>query len=293
MLCQTIKISRSSYYRSLNKIPLEEKYKVLISKIIEIYENSTRTYGYLRVTKQLKKEGIKCSKHLVYKLMKINNLSGLRKPGRYRVKQKAGTICGVCENLLQRRFNPIELNLIWSSDITYIRTSEGFLYLCVVMDLCSRKIVGWHISENIDENLVIKTLFNALRNPRGAINENQIFHSDRGVQYRSKAFKQYLNTYRFTQSMSSKGNCYDNAPLESFFSTLKREVVYRTKFKTKEEARREIFKYIEIFYNRQRLHSSIGYLTPVEYEKIKIDNNVTKTKTIFINKLKLNTQNHT
>lgn len=298
MICKTIKISRSSYYRRLNKISFEQKHKELIIKIKEIFHSSKSRYGYIRVTRQLKKEGINCSKHLVYKLMKINNLSGLRKPRRFRTKDKSTTLSGVCPNVLKGRFNPDEISLFWSSDITYIRTLEGFLYLCVIMDLCSKKIVGWQTSDNIDESLVIETLFNALKNPSVTVRKNQIFHSDRGVQYRAKAFTEYLSTYQFTQSMSAKGYCYDNAPLEAFFSTLKRELIYRTKFKTREEAARAIFEYIEVFYNRQRLHSTIGYLTPVEYEKIKYeklknDNIVTKNRNIFINNLKLNTQNHT
>ena len=166
--------------------------------------------------------------------------------------------------MLNKNFTSEKENRIWTSDITYLWTKEGWLYLAVVMDVYSRKIVGWSIGSTLSAELVTRALLMALlhRKPEGEI----IFHSDRGSQYTSSSVRNLLERYKIKQSMSSSGNCYDNAITESFFHTLKTELVYWNYYQTREEAKRSIFEYIEIFYNRQRLHSSIGYLSPVEFE---------------------------
>ena len=157
-------------------------------------------------------------------------------------------------------------NEVWSSDITYIRTEQGWLYLAAVIDLYSRKVIGWQLDKSLGSDLVEKALQKALMNRK--VKSGIIFHSDQGIQYASDSFRKLLKDNGFIQSMSRKGNCYDNAVTESFFHTLKIELVKREKYKTREEARISIFEYIEIFYNRKRLHSAIGYLSPVDYENL-------------------------
>jgi putative transposase len=170
----------------------------------------------------------------------------------------------VAENILNREFVPAEANKVFASDITYVQTDEGWLYLAVVMDLYSRKIIGWSMADNMKKELVLEALDSALKqcNPLpGALH-----HSDRGVQYASHDYQSKLRQAGLICSMSRKGSCHDNAVVESFFGSLKTELIYLTRFKTRDEARLAIFEYIEVFYNRQRLHSSLGFLSPVEYE---------------------------
>lgn len=167
-------------------------------------------------------------------------------------------------NLLNQNFNACELNQVWVSDITYIYTREGWLYLSGILDLCSKKIVGWSMGERLTQELVIKALRQAIlrRNPKDGI----ILHSDRGSQYASHDYVRLLTENNFVQSMSGKGNCYDNAVMESFFKTLKAELVYWEKYETIDDAKKSIFEYIEVYYNRKRMHSSIGYMNPEEFE---------------------------
>jgi transposase InsO family protein len=164
------------------------------------------------------------------------------------------------------QFNPWKANSLWTSDITYIRTREGWLYLAVILDLWSRAVISWSAARFMDENLIIRTLDKALAT-RGK-QEGLIFHSDRGSQYASLRVRKLLEQNEIKQSMSSKGNCYDNAPTESFFSTMKRELVYRERYQTREEAEQSLFEYIEVFYNRQRRHSSLGYISPMQFENL-------------------------
>jgi transposase InsO family protein len=170
----------------------------------------------------------------------------------------------VAENILNRDFAPERPDKAWASDITYIATGEGWLYLAVVMDLYSRKIVGWSMADHMRSDLVVDALNSALsqRRPQAGA----LHHSDRGVQYASNVYQAGLKEAEMVCSMSAKGECYDNAVVESFFGSLKTELVYLTQFKTRDEARKEIFEYIEVFYNRQRLHSTLGFLSPVDYE---------------------------
>ena len=172
----------------------------------------------------------------------------------------------VAENLLNREFTPKCPDKAWASDITYIATGEGWLYLAVVMDLYSRKIVGWSMADHMRSDLVLDALNSALSQRRPQT--GALHHSDRGVQYASHVYQTSLKGAGMVCSMSAKGECYDNAVVESFFGSLKTELVYLTQFKTRDEARKEIFEYIEVFYNRQRLHSTLGYRSPEEYERI-------------------------
>ena len=214
--------------------------------------------------------------------MKNNGIFSRTKK-KFKVTTKQDSAASFSANLLNGKFEAEMKNQIWSSDITYIRTNEGWMYLAVVLDVYNREIIGWSLSQRAASDLVVKALTMAVskRKPQAGV----IFHSDRGSQYTSSSVRYLLSKYGFRQSMSSKGNCYDNAITETFFSTLKKELVYLTEFETRQQAESEIFEFIEIFYNRKRLHSSLGYLSPVDFgmnkkieskkEEIRINNNQT------------------
>ncbi len=198
-------------------------------------------------------------------LLKENSLRAKTKR-KYKVTTNSEHSYPVAENILGQNFNSTEINKKWVSDITYIWTKEGWLYLCCIMDLCSRMIIGWHLDVTLRSSLVIAALKQAIIN-RG-VNPGLLFHSDRGSQYASAEVRRFLNEDKMVQSMSRKGNCYDNAVMESFFHTIKSELVSFEQFDNRQEAKMKIFDYIEIFYNRQRSHSTIGYLSPFEFEEL-------------------------
>ena len=236
-----------------------------MEKIREVFEASKERYGSPRITAELKRTGISCNKKRIARIMNKHSIAAkiFRK---YRNTTKSEHQKEKSQNILGREFRRQKSNEVWTGDITYIRTQEGWLYLAAVLDIYSRKVIGWQTDKNLNSDLVEKALKNALVDRR--VNKGIIFHSDQGIQYASESFRRMLKDNGFVQSMSRKGNCYDNAITETFFHTLKTELVNRTKYRTREEARRSIFEYIEIFYNRRRLHSSIGYRPPVEYEKL-------------------------
>lgn len=267
-MAKAFKVSRSGYYKFINKKESStvKKNKELISKIILIHKKSRCTYGSPRIHVELKKQGEKCSKKRVAKLMKQNGIWS-----KIKTKWKATTkgtkdMSKIAPNLLNQNFTIDAANKVWVQDITYISTNEGWLYLSTVLDLYSRKIVGLSMGNRIDANLVIRSLNQAFihRNP----NPGLILHSDRGVQYTSSEYKKIADENKCLLSMSAKGNCYDNAAMETFFHTLKTEHVFFYKYKTRKEAAESIFEYIEVFYNRQRIHSTINFMSPVEYEKM-------------------------
>jgi transposase InsO family protein len=266
-MSKVLKVSRSGYYAWLKRpMSSREKYNSYLSeRIRSIYEERKRVYGCLRITAELREEGFSCSKNRVARLMRKQGITA-RAKRRFRVTTNSNHNKPIAENLVEMQFNPEKKNSLWTTDITYIRTREGWLYLAVVLDLWSRSVISWRADRTMDENLVIKPLEKAIRD-RQPGNE-LILHSDRGSQYASQRLRQILRENNITQSMSSKGNCYDNAPVESFFSTLKRELVYRVSYKTREEAEQSLFEYIEVFYNRQRRHSSLGYLSPMQFENL-------------------------
>lgn len=264
-MCIVIGASRSGYYR-WKKQPQSTRQiesAAILIEIRESYKNSRRAYGSPRITLDLKAKGIKCGKHRVARLMKENGISGKAKK-KFKATTNSKHDLPVAENLLKQNFAAQKPNTVWLSDITYIWTAEGWLYLAVILDLYSRRVVGWAMSDSLASDFVIKALNQALglRNPGICC----IFHSDRGVQYASADFRDLLSNNSFIQSMSRKGNCYDNAVAESFFHTLKIEHVYDHRYETRAEARQSIFNYIEIFYNRQRRHSALGYRSPVSFE---------------------------
>ena len=229
-----------------------------------MHKISRGTYGSPRITRALKKKGIVCGKNRVARLMHDNGITGKTKR-KYKATTNSKHNYPVAENLINQNFNIDRPNQIWVADITYIPTDEGWLYLAAIEDLFQRKIVGWAMNSTMTRQLTLDALRQAVkryRPPAGLIH-----HSDRGSQYASHEYQQALRDYQFITSMSRKGNCYDNACMESFFGTLKLELIYGNRFKTRAEARQAVFEYIEVFYNRIRLHSSLGYMSPLEYEQ--------------------------
>lgn len=266
IMCRLLSVSRSGYHlwikRKLSAREFENRR--LLEVIVFHYKKSKRTYGLPRILGAIRRQGLNVNKKRVARLMRENNIKAKTKR-RFKVTTVQNSKAAASENILNQNFTASSENKIWTGDITYLWTKEGWLYLAIVMDIYSRKIIGWSINSSLSTELVIRALMMALvhRNAKRGI----IFHSDRGSQYTSSAFREILKNYGIVQSMSSTGNCYDNAITESFFHTLKTELTYWEKYQTREEAKRSIFEYIEINYNRRRLHSSLGYLSPVEFEE--------------------------
>lgn len=266
-MCNLLEINRSSYYKR-KKTKEKKRYKenqILLRMIKKIFEESKQRYGSPRITAELRKRGIKCNKKRIARLMSKNGIQA-KIFMKYRTTTNSNHQKEKSVNLLNREFIRKSPNEVWSGDITYIRTEQGWVYLAAVIDLYSRKVIGWQLDKRLNSDLVEKALQNALMDRK--VESGIIFHSDQGTQYASDSFRKLLKDNGFIQSMSRKGNCYDNAVAETFFHTLKTELTKREKYKTREEARKSIFEYIEIFYNRKRLHSAIGYISPVEYENL-------------------------
>ena len=264
-MCRIIGASRSGYYQwkiQPQSRRQKENEKILM-EIKESHKNSRRAYGSPRIVEDLKAKGMKCGKNRVARLMKIHGIVGKAKK-RFKATTNSNHALPVAENLLNQNFTAEKPNTVWLSDITYVPTLEGWLYLVVILDLFSRQVVGWAMSDRLTSEFVVKALYQAIgrRHPGSGC----IFHSDRGIQYASTDCRDVLMAYGFIQSMSRKGNCYDNAVAESFFHTLKTELVYDYRYETRAEARQSIFEYIEMFYNRKRRHSALGYRSPISFE---------------------------
>ena len=269
-LCQLFEVSLSGYYdwqkRQLQPGQRAREDKLLAQEIKTIHAQSRKTYGSPRIANQLRKAGLKHGRNRIARLMKEQHLFG-RQQRRYRVcTTDSNHEHPIAPNRLAQAPKASKINQIWVADITYIPTKEGWLFLAAILDLYSRKIVGWNMSPFLDTQLILKALQMALltRQPPPHL----LFHSDRGVQYASHDYRHALGHAGLLPSMSRKGNCYDNAVMESFWSTLKLELVYRTKFITRQEARAALFDYIESFYNRQRSHSALNFLSPVDFESL-------------------------
>jgi putative transposase len=267
-LCAELDVSASGYYdwqsRRVCPGPRARQDQALAQEIERIHAASRQTYGAPRIEQELRKHGRHHGRNRIARLMKQEHLCG-RQKARYRIQTTdSNHDQPIAPNRLAEAPKPEEPNQIWVADITYVKTGGSWLYVAAVMDLYSRKIVGWAMGESIDTALILKALFMALlhRHPPA----NLLFHSDRGVQYASADYRAVLAQAGLVASMSRKGNCYDNAAMESFWSTLKLELVYRHDFQTRAQAQREIFDYIEVFYNRQRSHSALNYLSPVDFE---------------------------
>lgn len=232
-------------------------------KVEESFQQSRGTYGTRRIKRDLFKKGINVKEKRISRLMKELGLK-VKTKMKFKITTDSGHKLAVASNLLEKSGKPESQNKIWVGDITYIWTREGWLYLAAVMDLWSRKIIGWCLSVRIDKELVIEALRRAIWSRE--YEPGLIFHSDKGRQYASNDYKNLLEKNDVIQSMSGKGRCYDNAAQESFFHTLKTELVYQQVYNTRKEAELSIFEYIECFYNRKRLHSSIGYMSPDSFE---------------------------
>ena len=266
-MCRTLEVSRSGYYAWLGRDESDRarEDRRVTALIRNIFTESHGIYGAPRVHKTLQQRGQRCGRKRVARLMKN---AGLRSKTRRRFRVKttdANHDHPIAPDLLGQNFAFSAPNRAWVSDITYIPTDEGWLYLASTMDLCSRKIVGWSMGSTLHTSLVIDALNMAIdqRAPQPGL----IHHSDRGVQYASADYRAVLDDHGIVASMSRTGNCYDNAAKESFFHSLKTELVHHHHYRTRDEARASVFAYIEIFYNRRRLHSTLGYQSPVEFER--------------------------
>jgi len=267
LMCRTLNVSRSGYYRWLNapQSHYHQKRKSIESAVIELYQKFKKRYGAPRITVELNANGLSCCRNYVAKLMRLNGLKA-RNGKSFRHGRTAEKVANVSRNLLKRDFTADEPNRKWTSDITYIRVNEKWLYLATVMDLYSRKIVGWSLDTSMTVTLISDALSMGFRHRN--IEPGLIVHSDRGVQYRAHDYRGLIEREGGCSSMSRSGNCWDNAPMESFFSRLKVELIYAEKFSSISEAKSSIFEYIEIFYNRVRRHSALGYMSPAEFERI-------------------------
>jgi transposase InsO family protein len=264
LLCETLGVSRSGYYAwAKRRSARAQANERLLGQIQTIHAQSRATYGSPRVTHSLREAGEKVGHNRVARLMRQAGLVG-RQKRRYRVRTTDSKHDQpIAPNRLGRAA-PGRVDQVWVSDLTYVPTDEGWLYLAGVLDRCSRYLVGWAMGSTLDTSLPLSALKMALnrRRPQPGL----IHHSDRGVQYASGAYRDALAEHGVVASMSRKANCYDNATMESFWSTLKHELVYRRRFATREQARTAIFDYIEGFYNRSRMHSALGYKSPLDYE---------------------------
>jgi transposase InsO family protein len=265
-MCQVLEVSKSGYYKWVNKKE-DPEHKALSDLVKIIYWEHQGRYGYRRITAEIRRAGIVINGKQVQRIMKNSGLKAVC-PRRYKRTTKSDHKREVSQNILEQNFEAQRKDQIWLSDITYIKTTEGWLYLAVVMDLYSRRILGWALREYLGKELVIEALRKAIEGYH--INADTIFHSDRGVQFTADEFRRLLNDLGITQSMSGRGNCYDNAPMESFFHTLKNELLLSGKLETRYKTRIAIFEYVEIYYNKKRLHSSLKYRTPDEVYSSKI-----------------------
>lgn len=265
-MCDALGVSASGYYVWANReeSQAEQRRQELLGVIGEIHTEFKGRYGSPRMTAELNARDHECSENMVARLMKSHGIRA-KAPKRFVRTTDSNHRLPVAENLLDREFNPSGPNERWSADITYVPTREGWLYLAVVEDLFSRMIVGWSMDETMESRLVVDALEMAVkrRRPKAGL----VSHSDRGSQYASDHYQRVLSSSGLVCSMSGVGQCWDNAPVESFFGSMKRELVGKESFVSRDHARAEIFEYLEVFYNRVRRHSSLGFLSPEEFER--------------------------
>ncbi len=267
LMCTTFHVSRSGYYswkkRDTNERDVREL--SLLRAIEDVHTSSRKTYGSPRIYAQLKGMGHEVGKTKVERTMKRHGIRAKTKR-KFRVTTDSKHNLPIAPNLIDRNFSPAQPNSVWAGDITYIWTNEGWLFLAVIVDLFSRQVVGWSLDKTMTRELVLSALHQAYfcRKPDAGL----IFHSDRGSQYCSMEFRLALENYQISQSQSRRANCWDNACVESFFHTMKTESIYHETFETRVQAEGIIFEWVEAFYNRQRLHSTLGYKSPVDFERL-------------------------
>lgn len=266
-MCRVLGVSRSGYYgwRGRPASTREQANQRLLQRIEQIHQASRENYGERKTWEALRATGESCGRHRVARLRQISGIVAKR-VRRFRQSYAARNSAPAAPNLVNREFTATAPNRVWVTDITFVPTRRGWLYVAVMIDLFSRRIVGWSMSSRIDQRLVADALQMAIcqrRPPPGLIH-----HSDQGQQYAGAAYRAMLAAHGIVQSMSRKGNCLDNAVAESFFSNLKNELVHHVVFEDREQARAAIFDYMEMFYNRNRLHQALGYRSPVDYEML-------------------------
>ena len=265
-MCQVLQVSPGGYYswRDRPASAQQQRREALAGAIQAIHPEVKQRYGSPRMHAELLARGQSCCVNTVAKLMHEQGIAAKTKR-KFRCTTDSNHDLPVADNLLARQFAPAAVNQAWVADITYIPTAEGWLYLAAVEDLYSRQIVGWSMGERITSRLVVDALEMAVS--RRLPGEGLLAHSDRGSQYASEHYQRLLGRHGITCSMSRRGDCWDNAPMESFFASLKKELVHHEDYRSRAEARASLFEYIEAFYNRVRRHSALGYLSPVEYEQ--------------------------
>jgi len=266
-MCRVLTVGRSSYYtwKKRGKSMREKANDRLVLEIRAIHEKSRRIYGSPRITAELRAKDIRCTKNRVARLMRENQIVAKTKR-RFRITTDSKHRLAISPNLLHQDFTADACHKKWTGDITYVWTMQGFMYLAVVLDCFNREVVGWAMRTRMTRDIVIEALAMAIERKRPQ--KGLVFHSDRGSQYASDEFRRLLEKHHCVQSMSGKGNCYDNAVTESFFHTLKTELMYGETYNSRSEAHQSIFEYIEIFYNRVRRHSYLGYVSPVDFGRL-------------------------
>ena len=264
-LCTVLAVSRSGYYawRTRPESRRTQANRALLQHIRTVHMEAREAYGAVKTWRELQARGIAGGRHRIARLRRAHGIEA-RRMRRFRAAYQARNSAPPAPNLVAQQFTVSAPNRIWAGDITLIPTRRGWLYLAVVLDLYSRRVIGWAMSHRGDAPLVVKALTMALQHRRPA--PGVVHHSDQGIQYTSGAYQALLQTHGLRVSMSRKGNCYDNAPVESFFSTLKNEWTWHHTFQDREHARAALFDYIELFYNRQRRHAALNYHSPVQYE---------------------------
>jgi transposase InsO family protein len=265
-LCTALAVSRSGYYdwKARPESRRARRNHRLLARIRHIHARSREAYGIIKTWRALHAEGIGCGHNRVARLRRLHGIEARRRR-RFRAGQAARNNAPSAPNLLNRQFHVEAADRLWAGDITFVPTREGWLYLAILLDLYSRRVVGWAMSEKQNRQLAIDALTMAIerRNPPPGL----IHHTDQGLLYATSAYREILQAHHMIPSMSRKGDCYDNACAESFFSGLKNELIWDCDFRTRREARAAIFEWIEVFYNRQRLHQSLDYVSPVRYEE--------------------------
>jgi len=268
--CRVLQVARSGYYAWCRR-PRSERTladALLLQRIRTIHLESKARYGRVRIHRELRAQGIRCGQKRVGRLLRTAGLRAVY-PRPYRVTTH-GSVSAAAANCLAQRFDVAahpRLNQTWTADLTYLWTGEGWLFLAVILDLASRRVVGWALRSRMDQELTLTALQMAMAQRRLPGRGPRLHHSDRGLQYTATAYQTTLERAGFATSLSRRGNCYDNAVTESFFATLRKELVHRTTFATRTQAQREVIAFIEGWYNRRRRHSSLDYRSPVEYEQ--------------------------
>jgi len=264
-LCAALRVSRSGYYAWRARPPSarDQANTALLTQIRALHAEAREAYGAGKIWRVLNTRGVRCGRHRVARLRRAHGIEA-RRMRRFRLAYAARNGTPPAPNLVARHFHAAAPNRVWAGDITFIPTRRGWLYLAVLLDLYSRRVVGWAMSHRRDGQLVLDALTMALEHRRPT--PGLVHHSDQGIQYTSGGYQTRLQTIGFVPSMSRKGNCYDNAVVESFFSTLKNEWTFHQTFHDRDEARAALFDYIELFYNRQRCHASLNYQSPMAYE---------------------------